>query len=151
MYGTQAPSTTFQVKVDSSPQEVHESADGLDFKLGPTSNSALVNHSSMGMVKMLHPLDCGLLPTSILSTSVLSTSVLTTSVLSTSMLSVQQSDMSTIGTLGGSIGTYGAVPGGHSDGVIDWEKLPDPPAIEFGDPPAIEFPGEFECTWGDCI
>jgi hypothetical protein len=38
-----------------------------------------------------------------------------------------------------------------SDGGINWEKLPDPPALEFSDPPTIEFPGEFECTWGDYV
>ncbi|KAG0611693.1 hypothetical protein M758_7G158700 [Ceratodon purpureus] len=141
---SQAPTSTLQAKSDSSQKEVLESLDcHLQMKLGPTTHSALVNHTTLG--KMTQPLDCGLLPGSIFSTSVLSTSILTT------VSHVEQAEIASIGAFDGAMGSYSALPGGHSDGVIDWEKLPDPPSIEFGDPPVIEFPGEFECTWGDCI
>ena len=151
----QAPSPSPKTQQDpsSSPPEVHDSADGLEFKLGPTSSTTALQ---MGMGKMnMHPLDCGLLPSSqLLSTSVLTTSVLSTSVLSTSILSVaDQAEMASMvnsSPMGPYSGPVGGA-GGHPDGTIDWEKLPDPPSIDFGDPPVIEFPGEFECTWGDCI
>lgn len=88
--------------------------------------------------------------TSVLSSSS-TTAVLTTSVLSTTSVFTASYggavSVEPVVTLVGP-GPYGVVT--TADGsAIDWEKLPDPPAIEFSDPPAIEFPEEFECSWGE--
>jgi bifunctional DNA-binding transcriptional regulator/antitoxin component of YhaV-PrlF toxin-antitoxin module len=93
------------------------------------------------------------------TTAVLTTSVLSTTSVFTASYGGGASSMSVepvVTLVGASSSPYGVVT--TADGsAIDWEKLPDPPgiefsdppAIEFSDPPAIEFPQEFECSWGE--
>lgn len=115
-----------------------------DSFLGPRGKTTTGKRSVTGKrsLKVGSPTNPSSNSSPMLTMSVLSSSVLTTG----SVLNGEHP--------GGEIAPIGAYGGGaavQSEGAIDWEKLPDPPAIEFSDPPALEFPGEFECTWGDCI